>query len=120
MDSRGDILEIHDVIDRIERELDEQMNINAACHMDPIVLDDPVRIRMQEVIAKTIMDIDGVESYHDLRVVPGTTHTNIIFDLVLAPGTKASREEIRKQLEDAVKREGDQYEIVINFDQLFI
>lgn len=120
VDSRGDILEIHDVIDRIERELDEKMNINAACHMDPIVLDDPVRIRMQEVIAKTIMDIDSVESYHDLRVVPGTTHTNIIFDLVLTPGMKASREEIRKQLEDAVKREGRQYEIVINFDQSFI
>jgi divalent metal cation (Fe/Co/Zn/Cd) transporter len=66
------------------------------------------------------MDIDGVESYHDLRVVPGTTHTNIIFDLVLTPGMKVSREEIRKQLEDAVKREGSQYAIVINFDQSFI
>jgi hypothetical protein len=39
---------------------------------------------------------------------------------VLTPGMKASREEIRKQLEDAVKREGSQYEIVINFDQSFI
>lgn len=120
VDSRGDILEIHDVIDQIERELQEKMNINAACHMDPIVIDDPVRIRMQKVIASAIMDMEGVESYHDLRVVPGKTHTNIIFDLVLVPGLKIDKSEIRGKLTDAVKREGDQYEVVINFDQLYI
>lgn len=120
VDSRGDILEIHDVIDRIEQELQEKMNINAACHMDPIVVNDPVRIRMQDVIARAIMDMDGVESYHDLRVVPGKTHTNIIFDLVLTPGRNAPKDEIRQRLTDAVKKEGHQYEVVINFDQAYI
>ena len=120
VDSRGDILEIHDVIDQIERELQEKMNVNAACHMDPIVVDDPVRIRMQTVIANAIMDMDGVESYHDLRVVPGKTHTNIIFDLVLVPGVKTSKDEIRTRLTEAVKSESDHYEVVINFDQSFI
>ena len=120
VDSRGDILEIHDVIDRIENELAEKMNINAACHMDPIVVNDPTRILMQDVIAKAIMDIDGVESYHDLRVVPGKTHTNIIFDLVITPGTKTTKDEIFSRLEEAVKREGDQFEVVINYDQSFI
>ena len=120
VDSRGDILEIHNVIDRIENELAEKMNINAACHMDPIVVNDPTRILMQDVIAKAIMDIDGVESYHDLRVVPGKTHTNIIFDLVFTPGTKTTKDEIFSRLEEAVKREGDQFEVVINYDQSFI
>lgn len=120
VDSRGDILEIHDVIDRIENELAEKMNINAACHMDPIVVNDPTRILMQDVIAKAIMDIDGVESYHDLRVVPGKTHTNIIFDLVLTPGTKTTKDEIFSRLEEAVKREGEHFEVVINYDQSFI
>ena len=88
--------------------------------MDPIVVNDPIRIKMKDVIAKAIMDIDGVESYHDLRVVPGKTHTNIIFDLVLTPGTKTKKEDIRQRLVEAVKEEGDQYEVVINFDQSFI
>ncbi|MBQ6497046.1 MAG: cation transporter [Firmicutes bacterium] len=120
VDSRGDILEIHNVIDRIENELAEKMNINAACHMDPIVVNDPTRILMQDVIAKAIMDIDGVESYHDLRVVPGKTHTNIIFDLVFTPGTKTTKDEIFSRLEEAVKREGEHFEVVINYDQSFI
>ena len=120
VDSRGDILEIHDVIDQIEQELQQKMNINAACHMDPVVVNDPIRIKMQSVIAKAIMDMDGVESYHDLRVVPGKSHTNIIFDLVLTPGIKTDKSEIRQRLEDAVKKEGVQYEVVINFDQAYI
>ena len=120
VDSRGDILEIHDVIDQIEQELQHKMNINAACHMDPVVVNDPIRIKMQSVIAKAIMDMDGVESYHDLRVVPGKSHTNIIFDLVLTPGIKTDKSEIRQRLEDAVKKEGVQYEVVINFDQAYI
>ena len=120
VDSRGDILEIHDVIDQIEQELQQKMNINAACHMDPVVVNDPIRIKMQSVIAKAIMDMDGVESYHDLRVVPGKSHTNIIFDLVLTPGMKTDKSEIRQSLEDAVKEEGAQYEVVINFDQAYI
>ena len=33
--------------------------------MDPIVVNDPTRKLMQGVIAKAIMDIEGVESYHD-------------------------------------------------------
>ena len=120
VDSRGDILEIHDVIDQIEQELQQKMNINAACHMDPVVVNDPIRIKMQSVIAKAIMDMDGVESYHDLRVVPGKSHTNIIFDLVLTPGMKTDKSEIRQSLENAVKEEGAQYEVVINFDQAYI
>ncbi len=120
VDSRGDILEIHDVIDRIENELEEKMNIIASCHMDPIVVNDPTRKLMQGVIAKVIMDIDGVENYHDLRVVPGKTHTNIIFDVVLAPGTETKKEDIREKLRKAVKKEGEQYEIVVNFDQSYI
>ena len=120
VDSRGDILEIHDVIDQIEQELQQKMNINAACHMDPVVVNDPIRIKMQSVIAKAIMDMDGVESYHDLRVVPGKSHTNILFDLVLTPGIKTDKSEIRQRLEDAVKKEGVQYEVVINFDQAYI
>ena len=108
------------MIDRIEQELDEKMNIIASCHMDPIVVDDPTRKLMQGVIAKAIMDMEGVESYHDLRVVPGKTHTNIIFDLVLTPGTKTKKEDIKEKLKEAVKKEGDQYEVVINFDQSFI
>ena len=120
IDSRSDLIEIHNVIDIIERELADKLNIWAACHMDPIVVNDPVRIRMQEVIEKAIEDIDGVESYHDLQVVPGKIHTHIIFDLVLEPDAKATEEEIYNYMNEAIAKEGDKYEVIIDFDRPFL
>ena len=120
VDSRGDIMEIHDMIDNIENELFEKLKMTVTCHMDPIEVNNPIRISMQDVIAKAIMNLDGVQSYHDLRVVPGRTHTNIIFDLVLEPGCKTSHDAIHEALEDAIKKEGDSYEVVINFDNAYI
>lgn len=120
VDSRSDLIEIHNVVDIIERELSDKMGIYAACHMDPIVVDDPVRIRMQEVITKTISTLDGVESFHDLQVVPGKKHTHIIFDLVLEPDAKATEDEIYKILKEAIANEGEKYEVIIDFDRPFI
>lgn len=120
VDSRGDIMELHDVIDNIEKELYDELKMTATCHMDPVEVDNPVRIKMQSIIPNLIRDIEGVESYHDLRVVPGKTHTNIIFDVVLEPGCKTSRDLIRDTLADAIKKENDSYETVINFDNSYI
>ena len=120
IDSRSDIIAIHDVIDNIENEIHARMGIVATCHMDPIEVNNPIRIKMQTVIAKAIMDIEGVESYHDLRVVPGESHTNIIFDVVLAPGCKAEKAEIVRILTEAAKEENEKYNVVISFDNLYI
>ena len=49
VDSRRDLLSVHTVIDYIERKLKEKMNIDAAGHVDPIVVDDPERLRVIEV-----------------------------------------------------------------------
>ena len=120
VDSRGDIMELHDVIDNIEKELHDQLKITVTCHMDPVEVDNPIRLQMQDVIARTIRDMEDVESYHDLRVVPGPTHVNIIFDVVLSPGCKLSKDEIHQALADAIKKEGDRFETVINFDNAYI
>lgn len=120
VDSREDFLEIHDVIDDIEQEILNRLGITATAHMDPIEVDNPIRIRMQEVIAKAIESIDGVDSFHDLRVAPGKNHTKIIFDLVLEPGCRTDRDRILEIVSDAVKQENNTYEIAVNFDNLYI
>lgn len=88
--------------------------------MDPIIIDDPLRIRMDEIITETIAAMDSVESYHDLQVVPGKNHIHIIFDVVMAPDAKASKEEIKNRLTEEIEKEGGQYDVIIDFDQPFI
>ena len=120
VDSRSNIIEIHDVIDIIENEIQARTGIVATCHMDPIEVDNPIRIKMQGIIGKSIKDLEGVAGYHDLRVAPGESHTNIIFDVVLAPGCKTEKSEIVRVLDEEIKRENEKYNAVINFDNLYI
>lgn len=119
VDSRENLLQIHDAIDHIEHEIFEKLRITATCHMDPVELDNPIRIQMQDLVAENIRAFDEIESFHDLRVVPGSSRTRIIFDAVATPGKKIRREEIIGQMNRAVKEIDPSYEVIINFDQAF-
>lgn len=83
VDSKGNIMEIHDLIDRIENEIQEQCNCQAVIHMDPILVNDPYTDELKEIVRKIIDELDPNIHFHDFRVVKGPTHTNIIFDIVL-------------------------------------
>lgn len=83
VDSKGDIMEIHDLIDRIENEIQEKCNCQAVIHMDPILVNDPYTDELKEKVRKMIDELDSNIHFHDFRVVKGPTHTNIIFDIVL-------------------------------------
>ena len=83
VDSKGDIMEIHDLIDRIENEIQEQCSCQAVIHMDPILVNDPYTDELKEKVRKMIDELDPNIHFHDFRVVKGPTHTNIIFDILL-------------------------------------
>ena len=55
-------------------------------------------------------------SFHDLRMVKGYTHTNIIFDVVIPFDAKITKEEIFETLLKKAKEINPLYELVINFD----
>ena len=120
VDSREDLLEIHDAIDHIEQELSEKLRITVTAHMDPVEVDNPIRIQMQRLVGSRIGEFDVIESFHDLRVVPGKNRTRIIFDLVMTPGVPFSREEINEYFDRAVKEVDPSYEVIINYDQAFL
>lgn len=81
--ANGNILELHDTIDIIERRLSEELKASATIHMDPIVTDDKEVNYLREIISCFAKKIEPDITVHDFRVVKGNTHTNLIFDIVL-------------------------------------
>jgi len=76
----ADILQIHDTIDCIERELKREFDCEAVIHMDPIVTDDVVTNETKEKDFRYLVQaIDANLKIHDFRMVKGPTHTNLIF-----------------------------------------
>lgn len=90
----GNILELHDEIDNLERRLKEELQCEAVIHMDPIMNDDEETIRLKNSVTKIIQKYDEKISIHDFRIVKGTTHTNLIFDVLIPMDYKIADAEI--------------------------
>lgn len=95
--AHGDIMEMHDVIDNIEKELAERLHCQAVIHMDPIVTDDASVGALRRQIAEVVKQVDPRMTIHDFRVVRGTTHTNLIFDAVLPFSSGRTRSRRRRR-----------------------
>lgn len=119
IDADGDIMKSHDMIDNIERLVKKELHIEFVAHMDPIRTNDPLVDKMHRVISEALISLDGVENIHDFRIVPGPTHTNIIFDVVRNAGCKMSEKEIISIADAAAKEISESYFVVITFDKAY-
>lgn len=119
MDNREDPLLCHELIDDMERECLESHNVHLVIHYDPIVTDDPISNRLQQAVRQELAEMDRQMRPHDFRMVRGTEHTNLIFDVPLPEEWKGRESEIKQRLETALSRqEGQRIYTVITFDPM--
>lgn len=114
----SDFTVMHDLIDRIERELKEEYDCETTIHMDPIDLDDDFRTAAErefETFARTVFGEDV--HIHDVRTVRGTTHTNIVFDCVLPFRCRVPEAEVRAAFERKAKELDPTYFVVVHVER---
>lgn len=119
VDADGDLMKSHDMIDNIERIVKETLRIQFVVHMDPVKVNDPLINKLHGIISDALTPLEGVESIHDFRIVPGPTHTNIIFDAVLSHSCKMSEKDITAIADAAAKKVDTSYFVVITFDRAY-
>lgn len=114
----SDIFAMHDIIDNAERLLSMELECLVTIHLDPTRSNDE---KVAELKAKTVNVLHGISpelSLHDFRVVPGPTHTNLIFDVVIPFDLKLKEDEITEKLNSAVSEWDDaKYYVVASFDR---
>ena len=118
--SNGDLLQLHDTIDQIERELNHLLGCDAVIHMDPIVTDDETVTQLRQIIADHLREKDSRMTIHDFRMVQGPTHTNVIFDVVVPSDYKGTDSDAQKMVEQVVKDAGDNLFPVIQVDKAYV
>lgn len=115
------IMEAHELIDTIERDLAEEMGIEVTIHMDPLNLDDEEINRTRKEIANVISEIPEIDSFHDLRVVGKGDNKNIIFDVVVSFDIKPEEEEaFKNMLNKKIQERYPGYNAVITIDRKYV
>ena len=97
-----DIFELHDEIDNAEFELRDVIGCEPTIHMDPIDVNNEHLAELKEAVAKIIKEYDEVLTFHDFRMVPGETHTNLIFDVVVPAKYKKSNSQVNEELKEII------------------
>ena len=115
----ADLLEMHDIIDHIERELREKHHIETVIHMDPVV-NDQRTTALREQVAQLAREIDPVLSIHDLRITAGPRHTNVLFDVMVPYGFSLSDSQVVARLSEGVRGLSSKYFPVIQVDHSYV
>ena len=121
VDENSNLLEIHDVIDNVEKHLSEKFGCNTVIHMDPVSTSDDTVKRLKNLMNDFAKSNFGEESsIHDFRIVKGHTHTNLIFDIVIPFSVKLTDEQIREKIDEYLKTFDECYFSVVTIDRSYV
>ncbi len=112
-----DILHVHDVVDNVEMLIFDKYGIEAVIHMDPIdTRDERINLIKSEVASLLDSLGEGMKA-HDFRLVPGKTHTNIVFDVVVPADSSTDVDSIKLAVSTAISALNKDYRCVIKIDR---
>lgn len=120
VDGKGDIFELHDSIDTVERELKETLGCDATIHMDPVETDNELLAAERSALNEALSGVNGLRGIHDLRMVMGPSHTNLIFDVVMDTSVSMSAEDFRSLICRTVEERMPGHFAVVTVDTSFV
>ena len=113
-----DIMHAHDVIDRLERKIQEKYHCLVTIHMDPIAVSDEYTIELKEKIVESLADIDSSLSLHDFRIVKSEEQQRVLFDLVVPPECKMKETDALNAVKAKIAQIDEKLEPLIHIDKI--
>ncbi len=120
VDGKENIYTIHDMIDNAEFRLSEELGCMAVIHMDPIETDNAVTTKVRDDVAEAVKILGENVTIHDFRMVPGDSHTNLIFDVVVPHEIKMPDREIKEKVCGIISEKFRYCNAVVNIDRPFV
>lgn len=118
------IMEIHEIIDKAEREISEKLKIYLVIHMDPIAIDDKEVKKDYDMVCDIIKQDERIKSIHDFRVIGKGDVKNLLFDIVIDSEkmfkTMTKRETLVATINKAVKENHPKYNCIITVDNDYL
>lgn len=115
-----DIMVSHDIIDNIERDFLKDNGIHLVIHLDPIVTSDERTNELKMQVGELIRNISPKIGMHDFRVVWGTTHSNLIFDVSVSFDFPLSDAELTQRISEEVSKLDPSYYVVLTVDHDYV
>ena len=119
LDDKLSVHTMHDEIDNIEKAMYEKFSALTVIHADPIAIGDEETCMVSSALSMFISYNYPDYSVHDVRLVKGETHSNVIFDLVVPAKSKTDVKTVVASIKEEIKRINGKYNVVIKVETSF-
>lgn len=116
VDAAEDALVSHALIDRVEREVEEEEGVDVTIHMDPLNLHDPRTNRLKQQTLTLIQRLDPRYSIHDFRLIG----ENLVFDVLVPVDDELADFAIEEKIRALFQAESLDYHLVLNIDRDYL
>jgi divalent metal cation (Fe/Co/Zn/Cd) transporter len=117
VDSREDVFKSHELVDEIERHAQKEMNVFLVGHMDPLDTQNPRIQELTDILKAALPRVEGFIGFHDLRIVIGRHHNNIVFDAVVShEDPELTFKNIERIAQEALWAVDPSYHVIVNRD----
>lgn len=111
------LLETHELIDKIERHFEDELNINITIQVDPVDPNNKESNIVEEKIFKTLKKISSKIDIHGLRTVRKGNIIKVLFDIEEPHDKKLNKKEIQQLLINAFQNEQEKYVFIFTIDK---
>lgn len=116
LNAEEDTMVCHELIDHIENDVLKELNVDLVIHFDPVVVNDKECNEMRRIIEEIIGGMDDRLSVHDFRLIKEKDQTKLTFDLAVPYDMGQNYEELKWEIDAALRERGKSYMTEIRFD----
>ena len=109
-------IDMHEIIDAVERQVQEDLGIQMVIHCDPVVKDR----RADEM--RHFLETSGIckgMTVHDLRIVPTSTKAKVMFDCVIPYTKRNPEEDVRERVVTCFNQKYPEYLCIPTIEHSF-
>lgn len=116
--ANGSIVELHDVVDRLEKELEKELGCVVTVHLDPMEEDNEQVAATKAELKSIVKGINEALSFHEFRMTHCEDKILLVFDLVIPFAVKIPENIIIEEIQAQVTKQlGERYELRMIVDR---
>lgn len=117
VDASLSMMDAHQLVDYVERVIEEEDGYKLTIHIDPIKLDDPETDRVRKRIKELVKDIQPNYSIHDFRLIHENNNTLLNFDVLIPGDDQVDEEELLEKITSKVHEINNEIHLVVEIDR---
>lgn len=114
--ANGDLIAMHEEIDRMERDIFAELHVPLCVHMDPVAEPDESVRRAENALRDFLAAYQPPMKLHDFRTVPGEKQINLVFDVDTPPSFR-NIQQLSEGIDACARALDERYKCVVHFDK---